>query len=430
MGLITWLRGRGWNPPQRRSVRSELDGYRIVGGKANYPFEATDAGIPVDELRALQQGTVFACVTLLADLFASLPKHVSRKVGETREPLPQHWLSALLEQPNPYADPFDFWQMSHAHLVTWGSFYAEIERRGDGIPIALWPMLPDRTRPIVDPKTLAIVYETVLPDGRTAYLPAARVLHVRFFTLDGINGLSPIGMCRNQIGATMAAEKYGARFFAKGARPSGILEHPGELSEGAGKELAATFEEVYAGNDNSMRAMVLEEGMKWHALGIPPDEAQFLETLGYDRVSICSILRTPPILIGDYGRATWGNMEQIGSILGRYTMTPHCCRWEAGFRRLLGDEARAGVYVKWDLKGLERGDLAARNAAYEKGRNGGWLCVDEIRAFDDLPPLPNGQGRIYLQPLNMASAGSSPTSTAPSSPPTQAPTDDEEEPAA
>jgi len=373
------------------------------------------AGAIVNEKTAMYYSTVFACVRIISETIASLPLHLYRGLpDEGKEKAVSHPLYSVLHSiGNPEMPSFTVRETMQAHISTWGNGCAEIEFNNGGYPIALWPMRPDRLQierekmlgDVGDRRSGPLVYRYTFGTGEQVVLPASNVLHIPGLGFDGIKGYSPISMAREAIGLGLATEEFGARFFGNGTHPGAVVEHPQTLSDNAFKHLKSQLTEKHAGLGKSHRLMLLEEGMKLQSLGIPPEDAQFLETRKFQKSEIAGIYRVPPHMIGDLEKATFSNIEQQSLEFVRDTIRPWCVRWEQYmFMKLLTPTERKKYFIEHLLDGLLRGDIASRYKAYAVGRQWGWLSADDIRALENMNPLPDGQGKKYLTPLNMASA--------------------------
>lgn len=290
--------------------------------------------------------------------------------------------------------------MLQGHLCLRGNAFCFIERNAFFEPTGLIPLKPWEVE-VMRRK-----------DGTAAYryrgdvLRADQVLHLRGLSSDGYIGLSPIGMMREAIGLSLATEGHGARLFSSGARPSGILEHPGSLGPEAAKSLREGFDAQNSGT-KSGRTIVLEEGMKWQAVTMTSDDAQFLETRKFQISEIARAFRVPPHMIGDLDKATFSNIEHQGIEFVQHTMRPWVVRWEQALNRTLltEEDKAAGFYFAFSLNALQRGDMKSRYEAYAIARTWGWFNADDVRQLEDMNDLPDGKGKIYLQPLNMIEAG-------------------------
>lgn len=368
------------------------------------PDAGTAAGVNVTPQTALQTATVFACVRILAETLASLPLLVYRRgAGRSKDRAPDHHLYALLhDAPNPLMTSFEFRECMMASLALHGNAYAEIERDGAGRVIALWPLLPAQMQ--VHRQGLTLWYEYAAGAGPPVTLPPPSVLHLRALSGDGIIGYSPIRMAREAIGLAVATETFGGKLFGHGGRPSGVLEHPGVLSEEAQKTLRDSWQSRHGGLEGAHRVALLQGGVTWKTIGIPPEDSQFLATREYQTAEIARIYRIPLHLLqsGDKA-ATYASVEQFGIQFVVHTIRPWAVRWEQALRKSLFP-ARDDHFAEFLLDGLLRGDTASRYSAYAIGRQWGWLSADDVRELENMNPLPAGQGDIYLVPMNMVAA--------------------------
>lgn len=345
---------------------------------------------------------VYACVRILAETIASLPLLVYERMPRGKQRAPTHPLYPLLhDAPNDEMTSFTFRETMMSHLLLWGNAYAEIEWDNGGRPRALWPLLPDRTFPRRNQETLNLEYVTTLTDGSQVVLPKEKVLHIPGLGFDGLVGYSPIHMARQAIGLGMATEKFGSLFFGQGTNLGGIAEHPNALSDKAYERLEKSLNETYSGLGRSHRILLLEEGMKFQKLGIPPEEAQFLETRKFQTNEIARIYRVPPHLIGDLERATFSNVEQQSIDFAVHTIRPWLVRWEQAINsRMLFNSDR--FFSEFIMDGLLRGDIKSRYDAYAVGRQNGWLSANDIREMENMNPIEGGD--VYLVNGNMIPA--------------------------
>lgn len=367
---------------------------------------ASAAGVTVNETTALNVTTVYACVRILAETVASLPLHVYRRLPSGgKERATDHYLYSLLhDQPNPEMTSLELREAQMGHLALWGNAFAEIERDNAGRAIALWPLRPDRM--MVRRVNGALTYEYQLPDGAKAALAPDQILHLRGLSPDGIVGYSPIRLAREAIGLAIATEEFGAKFFGSGAHPGGIVEFEGRLDDQQLARYRKSVQDAYGGLGKAHRLMVLEQGLKYTQVGIPPDDAQFLETRRFQVEEIARFFRIPPHMLADLERATFSNIEHQSIEFVVHTVRPWLVRWEQGIRRsLFPPQERATYFAEFLVDGLLRGDIKSRYEAYAIARQNGWMSANDIRLLENQNPITAG-GDIYLVPLNMVPADS------------------------
>ena len=364
------------------------------------------SGVRVDELRAMQTSAVYACVKILAETVASLPLHLYKKSKDGKnETAEQHPLfSCLYEMPNDETTSFEFRETMMTSLLLWGNAYARKIRK-NGHVTELWYLKPNLMTVERDTQTgkIKYTYSDDITNQTYEYKPD-QIFHIKGLSLDGVKGLSPIAQAREAVGLSLATEEYGAKFFGNGARPGGVLEHPGILKDP--EKLRESWNKVYQGTRNSHKVAVLEEGMKYHTIGIAPEDAQFLETRKYQVNEICRIFRVPPHLVGDLERATFSNIEHQSIEFVQHTIRPWLVRWEQAISRSLLDEKERLLYfAKFNVDGLMRGDYKSRMEGYAIGRQNGWLSINDIRRLEDMSLVPKEQGGDdYLVNGNMTAA--------------------------
>jgi HK97 family phage portal protein len=239
------------------------------------------------------------------------------------------------------------------------------------------------------------------PRGGMVTLRRDEVLHIPGLGFDGLIGYSPIAMAKNAIGMALATEEYGASFFANGANPGGVLEHPGVVKDP--QRVKDSWNSVYQGSANAHRIAVLEEGMKFQAIGIPPEQAQFLETRKFQINEIARIFRVPPHMVADLDKSSFSNIEQQSLEFVKYTLDPWVTRWEQALQQsLLLPSEKSRYFVKFNVDGLLRGDYASRMSGYATARQNGWMSANDIRELENMNRIPEELGGdLYLINGNM-----------------------------
>lgn len=371
----------------------------------SFLFGRTTSGKPVNERTAMQTTAVYACVRILAEAVASLPLHVYEYQDDGGKKLVHdHPLYYLLhDEPNPEMTSFVFRETLMSHLLIWGNAYAQIIRDGAGRVLGMYPLLPDKMEVQRDDKgNIYYVYSRNSDENPTfkeygnIKLKAEDVLHIPGLGFDGLIGYSPIAMAKNAVGMTLACEEYGASFFANGANPGGVLEHPGVLKDPS--KVRESWNSVYRGVSNAHKIAVLEEGMKYQQIGIPPEEAQFLETRKFQINEIARLYRIPPHMVGDLDKSSFSNIEQQSLEFVKYTLDPWVIRWEQSLQRSLLLPGEKGKYfIKLNVDGLLRGDYQSRMNGYAVGRQNGWFSANDIREMENMNPIPDEEGgNLYL----------------------------------
>lgn len=391
-----------------RLFKPKIEDYSI-SSRYRFLMGPTAAGKTVNERSAMQLTAVYACVRILAEAVAGLSLHLYRcGRNGSKEKAVEHPLYFLLhDEPNPEMTSFVFRETLMTHLLLYGNCYCQIIRDGRGQVASLYPLMPNQMS--VDRDEKGQIYytyvrsgeEAVTMDNGTVYLLPEDVLHIPALGFDGLVGYSPIAMAKNTIGMGLACEEYGAKFFANGAAPSGVLEHPGTVKDIS--RLRESWNAIYGGSRNAGKVAILEEGMHYSPISISPNEAQFLETRKFQVDEIARIFHVPPHMIGDLERSTFSNIEQQSLEFVKYTLNPWVCRWEQALTKsLLSPREKKEYCIKFNVDGLLRGDYQSRMNGYAVGRQNGWMSANDIRELENLDRIPTEQGGdLYLVNGNM-----------------------------
>lgn len=390
---------------------------RTVGSSYSFYMGGSSAGKNVNERSAMQMTAVYSCVRILAEAVAGLPLHLYRykEDGGKERAIDNNLYHLLHDEPNKEMSSFIFRETLMTHLLLWGNAYAQIIRNGKGEVVALYPLMPNKMQVDRDENgELYYIYtrssdEAKTMDGVTVYLTPRDVLHIPGLGFDGLVGYSPIAMAKNAIGLAIATEEYGAKFFANGAAPSGVLEHPGTIKDPS--RLRENWNSTFGGSANSGKVAVLEEGMKYTPISISPEQAQFLETRKFQIDEIARIFRVPPHMVGDLEKSSFSNIEQQSLEFVKYTLDPWVIRWEQSLSRaLLNEDEKRKYFFKFNLEGLLRGDYESRMSGYAVARQNGWMSANDIRELENMDKIPaEDGGDLYLingnmLPLNKAGA--------------------------
>ena len=382
---------------------------RTSGSAYSFFMGGSTSGKRVNERSAMQMTAVYSCVRILSEAVAGLPLHLYKYTDNGgKEKAVDHPLYFLLhDEPNPEMTSFVFRETLMTHLLLWGNAYAQIIRNGKGEILALYPLMPDRMTVDRDDKGRLYIRISISNEdaptmkGSTVRLQPSDVLHIPGLGFDGLVGYSPIAMAKNAIGMAIACEEYGAKFFANGAQPSGVLEHPGTIKDPS--RVRESWTQTFGGSQNANKVAVLEEGMKYTPISISPEQAQFLETRKFQINEIARIFRVPPHMVGDLEKSSFSNIEQQSLEFVKYTLDPWVSRWEQGMvRSLLAAEEKKGYFIKFNVDGLLRGDYQSRMNGYAIGRQNGWMSANDIRELENLDRIPEELGGdLYLINGNM-----------------------------
>lgn len=362
--------------------------------------QGTSAGVRVDEDTALNYSACWAATRILAETIASLPLWLYRRLpGGGKEPVEDHGLFHLLHvAPNPEMDSFTYWESRLEHLINWGNCFSEIERNHGGRPLHLWPIHPSRVSLQRD-KQRRIYYLVRNNTGAPTRIPPADMFHITgLLSADGLWGRGVIKTARESIGMGLSTERHGATFFGNGARPGGVLKHPGRLTDIARKNLRESWYRIHQGPGAAHNLAILEEGMDFQALDIPPEDAQFLGTRQHNITEMARWYRLPPHLLAELTRSTNANIEAENLGFVTHSLRPWLVRVERAIRRqLFMPWERRNYFVEFLLDALMRGDLATRTTALATQFLNGELSLNEWRAIENRNPIGPAGDRHYLQ---------------------------------
>ncbi len=381
------------------------------------------AGVAVNQESALTLSAFYGAVRIVAEDTASLPLKVFERLDPRgRQEAREHPAFELLHTaPNPEQTAMEFRELMQAYVLMRGNAFAEIVRDDRGQPLALWPILPTRVR-IERQADGRLVYDVSNPQGDSVRLDESLVWHWKGLSANGLTGLSIIDVARQTLGLGLATEQYAATWFGSGGQPPGILKHPGRLDDPGRKNLRESWRSTYTGLTNAHRMAILEEGMEYEQIGVNPEASQLLASRKFSVAEVARWFRLPLHKLAEMDRATFNNISAENLSYVQNTLRAWLVRIEqsAAAKLLSQTDRNRGLFVLHNLDALLRGDIATRFESYVKGRTWGWYSADDVRELEDLNPLPDKVGEVYLAPLNMVPAesftgGRSPFDPAPSS---------------
>ena len=396
MGFFEWL---GISPRDAPELPEVVDNVRDSG--QTFVFGKADSGERVDEKSAMQIATVYACVRLLAETVAGLPLHLYRFTDaeeKGKEKAKDHPLYKILyRQPNPEMTSFSFREVMMTHLLLYGNCFAQVVRDGRNQILSIYPLLPENVEVDRDEKgDIFYIYHAYTDEkpgenNRDIYFRRDEIFHIPGLGFNGLVGFSPIAMMKNALGTTLAVERYGSSFFRNGAQPSGVLEHPGVLKDPS--KIRENWSAVYGGPNNAHKVAVLEEGMSYKAISLPPEDSQFLSTRQFGVNEICRIFRVPPHMVQDLEHATFSNIEHQSIDFVVHTLTPWLVRFEQAIvKDLLLEDEKDEYFPKFNVDGLLRGDYESRMQGYATGISNGFMSPNDVRVLEQWDPIPAEKG--------------------------------------
>lgn len=401
MGLITNLMER------RATIEGPLPltAQRIIEWLTGEP---TASGVSISPSGSLKLAAVWACVRVISEDIASLPLITYKRLDRGKERATSHRLYRLLhDEPNPFMTAMQLRETLQGHVLLWGNAYANIERDDDGRPVAVWPLRPDQMDTPIVSAGGTLLYTYHVPGAGPRALTQSDVFHLRGLSSDGIVGYSPITLHRQALSLSLATMEFGNRFFGNDSRPGGILQAKTKLSKEAADRMKASWESAHQGLTKAHRVAVLEEGVEWKQVGIPPEDAQFLETRLFQVQETARIFRMPPHKIQELSRATYANIEEQAIEYVSDTLRPWLVRWEQQINKdLLMPRERGRYFVEHLMDALLRGKTLERFQAYQLGMQNGVWNANEVREMENANPFDGGD--MHLQMANMVPYGTTP----------------------
>jgi HK97 family phage portal protein len=357
-------------------------------------FPAAATGVSVSEDTILALSAVWACVRIKSNTLASLPLQVFERTEEGKRLATDHPAYYLLHsEPNLNDTSFSFRQQLQANKDIKGNAYALIIRKGSQAPVELQPL---NSGDVTVKKEGGKLLYTV--EGKP--VPQENILHFKGLTFDGVTGKGVVEAARESFEHALSLQAFGNKFFQNGAHLSGVLEHPGKLTADAAKRLQSSWNNRYKGIQNAYSTAVLEEGMKFNPLAIPPQDAQYLEQIKAKIADVARLFGVPLHMLAELDGATFSNIEHQGIEFVVHTMRPELVQWEQELNRKLFRESEKGrFFCEFNLEGLLRGDSVARAAMYSALYQVGAISSNEIRQRENMNTTEGGDEKY--RPLNM-----------------------------
>jgi len=352
----------------------------------------SSSGVNVNESTALTFSAVYACVRIRSEILASFPLHLYKKTGDSKEIASAHPIYPLIHrEPCEMYTSYDWRQLMEASVMLWGNGYSKIVRDSRFTPIWLdfiHPAIVEPFQIIRGDGTKGLRYKINLKNGAHEVVEAMNMIHVKGPSFDGIKGMSPIELAKESIGLGLANEKFGAEFFANGAAFSGTLNAPTKLSPEQFKNLQVSWSNRYSGEGNRWKTPILEAGMEFKSIGIPPEQAQWIASRKFQLEEVARWFGVPLHMLANLDKSSFSNIEHQGIEFVTVTMGPRCVGWEKELdRKLLREDEKNDYYTKFNMDALLRGDSTARADFLTKLVSFGIITRNEARAYEDKNPI-------------------------------------------
>lgn len=355
-----------------------------------------DGSVIVTEDTSLQLVTVRSCVDLIAQTIATLSLHAFERKDGDRERTDQHPVARLVKTPNPMMTSIDWLECLMNRVLLYGNSFDFLDYSG-GRPVGIYPLENNKVR-IIRPNG-ELLYQVTI-NGVTRELEPYQILHCKGFSTNGVQGISPISHASRVVASGLSMDRIQQRFFDNGSHLGGILKHPERLSEDARENLRNQIEDKHRGVDNAFRFMILQEGMDYEPLGLPQDQAQFVEQRKLNTLDILRIFHVPSHMMAvTEGSMSFASVEHMGISFYRNTIRPWIKKLEAEFNHKLWQIAEQDrFYLEFDPASLLRGDQASEDTSFSTGWQWGWYSVNEIRRKKNMSPIEGGDD--HYRPLN------------------------------
>lgn len=353
---------------------------------------------------ALGVPAVYACVNILANGIATLPFQMYKKTATGRVREKNHIVSRLLEKrPNPYQSPFKFKHLIETHRNLWGNAYINISWGADGRPKALWLLNPSVTEPVVDIPTNTLWYHTVLPNGENVKIGYGDIIHLTTLSTDGIKGKSPIQVVRETIGSSQASQKFKGKFFKNGVSTNGFLKIPGMLNPDAKDVVRSEWEKANTGINNAQRIAILDAGLDYQSISMPLKDAQFVESMKFDKTEIATFYNIPLHMVNELERATHSNIEQQAIDFIRNTLSPIYTQYQEEFGyQLFSEKEQLRYYLKFNLEALLRADKKTQAEFYKIMLDTGVFSINKVLELEDMDGIEGGdKHRVDLNHVSL-----------------------------
>jgi HK97 family phage portal protein len=349
---------------------------------------ASYSGQRVTVDKALRLAAVFGAVKLISETVGMLPLKVYKDLGEgDREEARTHRCWTMLhDQPNPMQPAHRFWATACAHYLLWGNVFIEKLRGQLGLVEELWLHDPSQVRVEWDPGLRVKQFtQQTATEGKKTW-STEQMLHIVGFSLDGLLGVSPIGTVRESVGTALAREQFEGHFYRRGGMLPGVLKHPARLGVDGKQNLRTSFRQTLAGNEWAL----LEEGVEAQQLSMPLQDMQFVESKNLSIRDVANIFNLPvSFLNGSSGDSlTYATVESNQIQFAQVTITPIA---NAFAKAIASDPSifpQNAWFPEFVIDGIHRGDMKSRVEYYKEMVGIGALEVNEVRAYENLPPLP------------------------------------------
>jgi HK97 family phage portal protein len=371
----------------------------IWGAGDSFAF-TTESGANIDQDTSMRISAFYSCVLLISDTISTLP--VDSFIRRDGNRVPYRPRPAWIQKPDIDLLRSEHYQQVLVSLLLDGNAYVRIFRDSRGDVANLVCLDPTRIQVKRNPATKKIEY--IIDNYDSGVVQSSEMLHITEIRKpQALTGLSRVTELKDNLGLASALQSFAARFFGQGATTNGVIEYPGKLTLEQAKNLQTGFDNAHKGFKKAHKTGILDSGAKYVKTGVNPDEAQMLESQKFAIEQVARMFRIPPHMIGitTAGAMSYASVEQNNINFVVHTLRPYISKLEDAYSTLLPNEA----FMKFNVDGLLRGDYTTRIQGYSIGLQSGFYSVNDVRRFEDLRPVDNGDtNRVPLANINLSSS--------------------------
>lgn len=369
-------------------------------------FSATfglDCGITEDIRTAERLSPIAAAHRIMTNAQACMPIQFYRKVNGARQPESVPDLNRVLNlRANDTMSSFLERKIVLSEAFWYGVGYSYIERHPpSGKVTGLIPLPTSGHQVKTDPDTGQRWYIFQV-DGETRRFQSSELLIHFFETYDGKIGRGVLSLAREAIAGDAAAQRFGRKFYANGARLSGVVQTDDDLSKASRNKIRDEIEQYAAGMDRAFKIAVLDNGLKFSSLGLSQADAQYIQTRQFSVQEVSRFTGIPEYMLQS-GKQAYNSNEQQQIDFLTNTMLPHLIgdEQEMAYKLFSTEQLRKGMYLRHNVDALMRADSRSRAEFYQKMVYSGVYNPDECRALEEKDPIPGGAGQKFFMTKNL-----------------------------
>lgn len=369
----------------------------VTGGWMSNP---ASTGENISEHKALDISSVYACCQIKGNAVGKLPIEIYQRTDKGNVRIKNHPVSFLLEtRPNPNMTPYEFKTLVTVHRNLYGVAYIRISFDSKGRPNGLYPLLPPRVSVVQDTDGNRF-YIDVIDKKNQLVFNEDEIIKLNYLTYDGLTPRSPIKVARESIALTRAQQQFLGEYFINGNLSRGVIKLQGQLNKDAKDKVRAEWLRMNSGlaDGNAHKVAVLDGGMEYESLQVPPEDLAFLNMMNFQVQDIARVFGVPKHKLGLMDQATYSNIEAENMAFVSDTVMPEAISWEEEltYKLFTEKEQQTGLHVKFNLTSALRGDSVSRATYYKELLSVGVFSINEIRQLEQLDKIASGDEHLVL----------------------------------